>query len=136
MQLDTDKREYLSSRLNAWDRDLRWGHRGFEQLTMFLKNVQRHLERESQVEGQAQGHQEGPAKDNAPDPLQGYSREELEMEIDPMLLANFRQLATWYLLRVPALIEQIDQCEATLHPDDVAGLIKREAAREFPCGRG
>ena len=72
----------------------------------------------------------------APDPLQGYSREELEMEIAPMLLAKFRQLASWYLLRVPALIEQIDQCEATLHPDDVAGLIKREAAREFPCGRG
>lgn len=136
MQSDIGKREYLSSRLDAWDRDLRWGHRGFEQLTMFLQDIQRRLERESQVQGQAQGHQDEPARDNAPDPLQGYSREELEMEIAPMLLAKFRQLASWYLLRVPALIEQIDQCEAMLHPDDVAGLVKREAAREFPCGRG
>jgi hypothetical protein len=136
MQLDTDFLDYLSRRLTGWDQDLRWGHRGFEQLTMFLQDVQRHLERERQVQGHAQRHQEGPAKDNAPDPLQDYSREELEMEIDPMLLAKFRQLASWYLLRVPALSEQIDQCEATLHPDDVDGLMKREAAREFPCGRG
>lgn len=132
----TDKLEYLSTRLTAWDRDLRWGHRGFEQLTMFLQDVQRHLDRENQLQGQAQGDQEEPSEDKAPDPLQGYSSEELGMELDPMLLAKFRQLATWYLLRVPALIEQIDQCEATLHPDDVTGLIKREAAREFPCGRG
>jgi hypothetical protein len=131
----TDKLEYLSSRLYAWDRDLRWGHRGFEQLTMFLQDVQRHLERESQVQGQAQGCQEGPADASAPDPLQGYSSEELGMELDPMLLAKFRQLATWCQLQVPALLEAIDRCEAALHPDDVAGLAKREAAREFPCGR-
>jgi hypothetical protein len=136
MRKDANGIEYLSQRLTAFDQDLRWGHRGFEQLTMFLQDVQRHLDRENQLQGQAQGDQEGPSEDKAPDPLQGYSSEALEMELDPMLLANFRQLATWYLLRVPALIEQLDQCEATLHPDDVAGLIKREAAREFPCGRG
>jgi hypothetical protein len=29
MQTDTDKLEYLSRRLTAWDQDLRWGHRAY-----------------------------------------------------------------------------------------------------------
>jgi hypothetical protein len=96
---------------------------------MFLQEVQR------QLQGQAQDHEDPAAEDSDTDPLRFQSREHLEMAIDPMTLAKVRQQATWYLLMVPALLKLIDQCEAAPHPDDVAGPIKREAAREFPCGR-
>lgn len=119
----------LETRLTGWDEDLRLGHRGVERLTMFLQEVQRLLE------GQAQSPEDPAAEDSDADPLRFQSREHLEMAIGPMTLANFRQQARWYLLLVPALLKLIDQCEAALHPDDVAGLVKREAAREFPCGR-
>jgi hypothetical protein len=119
----------LETQLTGWDQDLRLGHRGVEQLTIFLQEVQR------QLQGHAQSPEDPAAEDSDVDPVRFHSREHLEMAIDPMTLAKFRQQATWYLLLVPALLKLIDQCEAALHPDDVAGLIKREAAREFPCGR-
>jgi len=127
---DTFELDSLETRLTGWDEDLRLGHRGVERLTMFLQEVQRHLQ------GHAQSPEDPAAEesDADPDPVRFQSREHLEMAIDPMTLAKFRQQAKWYLLLVPALLKLIDQCEAALHPDDVAGLVKREAAREFPCG--
>jgi hypothetical protein len=119
----------FETRLTAWDQDLRLGHRGVEQLTRVLQDVQRHLQE------QAQGREEPAADDSDMNHLRFHSREDLEMAIDPMTLAKFRQLSTRYLLQVPALLEAIYRCEAALHPDDVAGLVKREAAREFSCGR-
>jgi len=119
----------LETHLAGWHQDLRLGHRGVERLTMFLQEVQRLLQ------GHAQSPEDPAAEDSDADPVCFQSREHLEMAIGPMTLAKLRQQATWYLLLVPALLKLIDQCEAALHPDDVAGLIKREAAREFPCGR-
>ena len=103
MQADTDKLEYLSRRLTAWDQDLRWGHRGVEQLEALLQEVT--------VQSQADGHGQG----GEPDSSSRYSRDDLEFVLCPETLATFRMLATGYLLKVPGLLAALDRYEAMLH---------------------
>jgi hypothetical protein len=110
MQTDTDKLEYLSRRLTAWDQDLRWGHRGVEQLQMFLRQVT--------VQSQADRHGQG----GEPDSSSNYSRDDLEFALCPETLATFRMMATEYLLKVPGLLAAIDRCEEMLRDVDGRGV--------------
>jgi hypothetical protein len=71
MQTDTDKLEYLSRLLTAWDEDLRLGHRGIEQFTMFL--------REFTAQSWADWHGHGSEPDSSP----RYSRDDLKTAVTP-----------------------------------------------------
>jgi len=102
MQSDTDSLEYLSRRLTGWDQDLRWGHRGVEQFTMFLE--------EATAQSRADGHGQG----GEPDPSARYSRDDLETAVSPEILAEFRMLATGYLLQIPRLLVALEKFEAML----------------------
>lgn len=102
MQSDTDILDYLSRRLTGWDQDLRWGHRGVEQFTMFLE--------EAVAWSQADGH----GQDGEPDSSARYSRDDLETAVSPEMLAEFRMLATGYLLQIPGLLVALEKFEAML----------------------
>lgn len=106
MQTDANTRENLNSRVSAWDQDLRWGLRGVEQLTMFLHEVA--------SQGRADGHGQG----CGPDSSSRYSRDDVEWALCPEPLAEFKMLATAYLLKVPGLLAALDQCEAMLRASD------------------
>ena len=102
MQTDTDKLEYLGRLLSAWDQDLRWGHRGVDQLQMFLRQVT--------AQSQADEHGQG----GEPDSSARYSRDDLETAVSPEILAEFRMLATGYLLQIPSLLVALEKFEAML----------------------
>jgi hypothetical protein len=110
MQTDTDKLEYLSRRLTAWDQDLRWGHRGVARLEALLQEVT--------VQSQADRHGQG----GEPDSSSHCSRDDLEFALCPETLATFRMLATGYLLKVPGLLVALDQYEAMLRDLDGRGV--------------
>ncbi|MBM4022605.1 MAG: hypothetical protein FJ284_10285 [Planctomycetes bacterium] len=102
MQSDTDILDYLSRRLTGWDQDLRWGHRGVEQFTMFLE--------EAVTRSQAGGYGQG----GEPDSSARYSSDDLETAVSPEMLAEFRMLATGYLLQIPGLLVALEKFEAML----------------------
>jgi hypothetical protein len=103
MKTETKRLEHLNSRLNAWDQDLRWGHRGVEQLQMFLQQAM------------AQSQPYGQGTSSGPDSSPHYSRDDPEFVLCPETLATFRMLATGYLLKVPGLLAALDRYEAMLH---------------------
>jgi hypothetical protein len=102
MQTDTDKLEYLSRLLTTWDQDLRLGHRGVDQLTMFLQ----------EAVAQSRAGQRG--RDGEPGSSPRYSLDDLEYAFYPDTLATLRMLATGYLLHIPGLLAAIEDCEAML----------------------
>jgi len=106
MLTDTDILAYLSRRLTGWDQDLRWGHRGVEQFTMFLQ--------EATAQSRADGHDQGTEPDASPP----YSRDDLRTAMSPEMLAEFRMLATGYLLQVPGLLVALEKFEAMLRAGD------------------
>ena len=115
MHSDTDILEYLSRRLTTWDQDLRWGHRGVEQFQMFLQDFLT----QSQVEQRGQ--------DSEPNPWPRCSQDDLETALSSEMLAEFRMLAMGYLMKVPALLAALDECEARLHADRRASSHTRHA---------
>jgi hypothetical protein len=106
VQTDTDILDYLSRRLTGWDQDLRWGHRGVEQFTMFLQEVT--------AQSRADGHGQGTEPDASPP----YSHDDLRTAVSPEMLAEFRMLATGYLLQIPGLLVQFEKLEAMLKAGD------------------
>lgn len=106
MQTDTDKLEYLGRLLSAWDQDLRWGHRGVDQLQMFLRQVT--------AQSQADEHGQG----GEPDSSSHYSRDDLEFVLCPETLVTFRMLATAYLLHIPGLLAALEEFESMLKAGD------------------
>jgi hypothetical protein len=102
MQSDTDILDYLRQRLTGWDQDLRWGHRGVEQFTMFLE------------EATAQGRADERSQGGEPDSSVRFSRDDLEIAVSPEMLAEFRMLATGYLLQIPGLLVALEKFEAML----------------------
>jgi hypothetical protein len=110
VQTDTDILDYLSRRLTGWDQDLRLGHRGVEQFTMFL----REFTAQSRADGHGQGHDQGTEPDASP----LYSRDDLRTAVSPEMLAEFRMLATGYLLQIPGLLVELEKLEAMLRAGD------------------
>jgi hypothetical protein len=106
MQSDTDILDYLSRRLTGWDQDLRLGHRGVEQFTMFLQ--------EATAQSRTDGHGQG----TEPDASARYSRDDLATAVSPEMLAEFRMLATGYLLQIPGLLVELEKLEAMLRAGD------------------
>ena len=106
MQTDTDTLEYLSRRLTDWDRDMRLGHQGVGQLTMLLQEVV------------AQDRKKGHGQDTGPDSSPSYSRDDLETVVTPEILAEFKMLATAYLLHIPGLLVALEEFESMLKAGD------------------
>jgi len=104
MQSGTDILEYLSRRLTGWDQDLRWGHRGVEQFTRFLQ------------EATTLNRDDGANQGREPDSSPRYTRDDLETALTPEMLAEFRMLATGYLLQIPGLLAELEKLEAMLNP--------------------
>ena len=96
----------LISCLAAWDRDMRLGHQGVGQLTMLLQEVV------------AQDRKKGHGQDTGPDSSPSYSRDDLETVVTPEILAEFRMLATAYLLHNPGLLVALEEFESMLKAGD------------------
>jgi hypothetical protein len=106
MYSDTDILEYLSRRLTGWDQDLRLGHRGAEQFTMFLQEVT--------AQSRVDGHGQGSESDSSPH----YSCDDLKTAVTPEMLADFRMLATGYLLQIPGLLVELEKFESMLRAEE------------------
>ncbi len=120
MQTDKDNLEYLSRRLTGRDQDMRLGHRGVEQLTMLLQ------------EAVAQGRKNGHGQDTEPDSSPSYSRDDLETVVPPEMLAEFRMLATGYLLHIPRLLAALEEFESMLKAGDCSTSIGPASATPPP----